>query len=281
MEQFWGMISERIYWMSLIGSMGTLIIITIGVVLVMPAYLDYGIDIITNAGFTIFTILFLTWIVRIRENGAWKIVEDEVLARISRHLGDVLREIHINFLDDTLTFHLSYVFYDAPSILGEVYAGVDRVKLGKMWEALLQKPFDVMHGRINRSVDNFQRQRDFLEHIMAEYSRFMKPKLVQSIMIIENELDGIIRDLQIFIASVQHKSYAEEHMRKQVIVTTENSLTFHFSRVIRMLRVVEQFVMLDTEVVDEDLARIRKISDEAIQKFLREHKKDEEDYPLE
>ena len=44
-------------------------------------------------------------------------------------------------------------------------------------------------------IGEFEREREFLEHIISEYSKFLPPTLMRSIMEIEDGLDEIIRVL--------------------------------------------------------------------------------------
>lgn len=53
---------------------------------------------ITDILFTAFTIVFLTWLLRARENGQWKLVESKVRQRIRKEIMELGGAIHIDFL---------------------------------------------------------------------------------------------------------------------------------------------------------------------------------------
>jgi len=273
------MVSERVYWTSLILSMIIIITITISIVLIFPIYQDYGVDVVVNAGFTIFTIAFLTWMVRVRENSTWKLVEKEVLKRISRHFGEILREIEDNFLSGFEIPRIKEWIDDARSLFGspknkrqmdkdlnrihaypwieeailEHYADVTKIRLGKAWEELLRAPDYTVIERVNSLVDKFQKHRDYLEHVISEYSRFINPKLMNSVMMIENALDRFCTNLQQLILSREYTVVIKRDpvVRVQMIKWLEPHLRLHIYTIIKELKEVEKLVLLDQESLEE------------------------------
>lgn len=74
------MVTERTYWVLLI--VGLVLFIVVDIVWIMPTHWDIGVNLFTDAIFTMFTIVFLTWIFTIREKRELEPVREVALRRL-------------------------------------------------------------------------------------------------------------------------------------------------------------------------------------------------------
>jgi hypothetical protein len=171
----------------------------------MPLARDIAVNLLTDSFFTIFTIVFLTWLIKIREVNQWKLVEKKVLDRVATHLYEIFEDIYLYFLEPAPTmpdqFEEKYAKTEKmdygierekllSSISVEYYASQEQIVLGnESGLDFLQNPDSEAADGISR---DFERERDFLEHVVSEYSKFIPPALMDSIMEIEDGLEGII-----------------------------------------------------------------------------------------
>lgn len=61
---------------------------------ILPLARDVGVNLLTDAIFTIFTIVFLSWMIRIRDHKAWKSIEE----RVTDKLRDCLKNLFENLV---------------------------------------------------------------------------------------------------------------------------------------------------------------------------------------
>jgi hypothetical protein len=200
------MVSERSYWLILIAGLG--LFITVDLFWVFPFLeenlLGFGVDLLVNAFFTIFTIVFLTWGISIREERRWKIVGSKVQERIDYHLHKIFDDLCTYFVEP-----IPQAFDEiskTPSIsadmvnmvkgekthmvlLAEYYAAQESIKLGGFAKAFLEKPDRTVATYL---MENFKRERDFLEHVVSEYPDFLPPDFTFSVMEIEDYLDDVV-----------------------------------------------------------------------------------------
>ena len=216
------MLSERSYWAIIITVL--VILIVVSILWITPVARDVGVNLFTNAIFTIFTIVFLTVIIRSRENSKWKLIEKEVLNRIVRYLTEILYEIEFNFLLGS----------EIPKMGPEFsyrYVNVTAITLGGKWEELFQTPNEDAKKRILALISLLKTDRGYLEHVTSEYSRFLDPKFMHSIMEIQNGLDKLIASLQMLIMDLLY-------MRE----TVEPRLTDSIRTIIRELVEINQLI---------------------------------------
>jgi len=83
--------SGEIYWVILI--VGLVLFIFIDFIWIIPNVRDIGVNLLTDAIFSIFTIVFLSWLFNYRDNLSWKAVKHLVFKRISRQIHGIFTEL--------------------------------------------------------------------------------------------------------------------------------------------------------------------------------------------
>lgn len=227
------MLSEKWYWIILILGLGLFSAATL--FWILPYARDVAVNLLSGSLFTIFTIVFLTWLIRKRENDSWKLVEKRVLYRISTHLYKIFDNIYLYFLQPAprMSKQLEEQFAKAEKmdyglkrerlidvILVEFYASQEQIMLGNETDGMvfLQNP-DLEAATGFKS--DFEKERDFLEHIITEYSKFISPVLMNSIMQIEDGLEGIILVCDRII-SIDLPSMKQDHSDLFANITRDN-----------------------------------------------------------
>lgn len=66
---------------------------------IMPNARDIAVNFLTDAIFTLFTIVFLTWVIRAREVRYWHAVEKKIRQRIAIHLQRLFDYLYEYFLE--------------------------------------------------------------------------------------------------------------------------------------------------------------------------------------
>lgn len=201
------MLSERVYWVILIVCLGVFILADLQ--WIMPNIRDVGVNLLTDALFAIFTIVFLSWIIKSREIRQWKIVENKIRARIAGHLNRIFDEIYLYFLEPAPTFpdYLERQVEQAEkmrtgierekrlnALFIEYYANEKIITLAEESGKEYLKEPDVEATKLY--IRDFGNEIVFLEHIIANYARFLPSDLMRSIMEIEDGLEGIVKALQ-------------------------------------------------------------------------------------
>jgi len=210
------MISEKYYWLILIVGLGIFVIIDL--VWILPLHEDFGISLLTDAIFTIFTIVFLTWVISFREARQWKIVEAKIRERIRYRLFKIFSDISAYFLKpfpqlpdklsrmpkkkDKMNERIKEGAVNVSSLVA-CYASKETVELGETVEAFLEHPDKELAKHL---IEDFRGDNDFLEHIISEYSRFLPPPLRNAIMEIEDCLDEITNVLWVISMSGDHST---------------------------------------------------------------------------
>lgn len=203
------MVSEKTYWIILIVSLGIFASV-VGFVLVPYQIIDFnlGINLVSESFGIVFTIVFLTWIIRSRELRQWKSVEKKVRERIANNLYGIFEDIFLYFLEpapqmpDKLEKKIKQAErmedgMEREKLLSSLfvgyYANEEMITLGEdSGSKYLREPDP---NATNTFREDFRRRKYFLEHIISEYSKFLPPILVRSIMEIEDGLDEIINVL--------------------------------------------------------------------------------------
>jgi hypothetical protein len=200
------MVSERSYWIILIAALG--LFMTVDLFWVRDRLTQdlpgFGLDLWTNALFTVFTIVFLTWGINIREEKRWRIVGSKIQERIEYRLQKILTDIFAYFLEPEpeLIDEVDKKLTETDKVsdrtkkekamalcLAKHYAEQDKLQLGQFVKAFLEKPDRDVATYL---IENFKRESDFLEHIVSEYPNFLPPDLMYSMMEIEDGLDDIV-----------------------------------------------------------------------------------------
>jgi len=233
------MLSERAYWVIL--TLGLSIFIIIDLIWIMPLITDLGMDLLTSAIFTVFTIVFLTWVVNYREERQWKVIGRKIRERIGYRLFKIFSDISAyfleiapNFLDDLeKKVQETGRLYEGierekavASSLVKHYANTETVELGEFMKRFLkQRDKDVARYLI----ENFKRENDFLEHIVCEYSGFLPPYLMDSLMEIEDSLDEIINVLWVLSMSGA-QSMIDKKKNESILQSAIHEITKEINR---------------------------------------------------
>ncbi|MEM2191872.1 MAG: hypothetical protein QW540_10655 [Archaeoglobaceae archaeon] len=148
----------------------------------VPYDKELGVNIFTNAIFTIFTIIFLMSLIEYRENHRWKLVEKKVKARITQVL--------------------SWIYEDFTDLCAQTIAIHDKgmttipTKDYRLTKEMLQQLLD----NAPKYVSLFERRLNYLSDIELRYARFLDAELTLSIMRIQDDLYEIIVKIEKQIA---------------------------------------------------------------------------------
>jgi len=199
------MLSEKSYWFVLIVGLCTFIVIDY--LWIVPIHEGFGVNLLTDAIFMVFTIVFLTWVISFREARKWRIVGSKIRERIEYRLFKIFSDISAYFLEPTPqmlndlekglqgTDRMDEGIEREKAIassLVKYYASKETVELGEFVKAFFEQPNKDVATYL---IESFKRESDFLEHIVSEYSGFLPPDLMNSIMEIEDCLDEVINVL--------------------------------------------------------------------------------------
>lgn len=229
------MLSEKIYWSILIVCLTIFIIVN--VIWILPVIRDLAINLITNSIFAIFTVIFLTWIIKARDTRQWNMVEKHILKRVADHLYKLFDMTYQFFLEPIempeekeLSKKLdgskdSRLFYGGVA----AYCANHGVKLG---ESGIDFIMNTSQDGFEAVDSFFEDKGDFFEHVISEYSRFLPPELMQSILEIEDSIDlirntclGILVDAEVrgYLKQTALDSLAK--MRKKDVETAISTMS--------------------------------------------------------
>lgn len=222
------MVSERSYWIILISSLT--IFMVVDMLWVYPVIMrdlpGFGKDLFTNVLFTVFTIVFLTWGINIREERTWRIVGKKVEERIEYRLQKILGDISAYFLKPVPQLKDEKVRQSkkgnrtadrvgrekaAAVCLAEYYANQESLELGEFVKAFLKKPEKNVATYL---IENFRRESDFLEHIVSEYPDFLPPDFMYAIMEIEDDLNDVV-DVLWIVSMLESSQSKDSEMQLQ------------------------------------------------------------------
>lgn len=176
------MISEKSYWFLLIlGFIVFALLIWFWFIPYGIVEYNLGVNLFTSSIFMVFTVVFLSWLLSLRERIQWDLVKNEVL----EELGGELRSIFIVLR--------SYLEVPKTSFIEEL-AQMDILELSSLGKEVLirstsQKDIWVLNYLLNRTA--------FFNNLETKYSRFIDPPLRLSLMKIQNELEWMKRMLEL------------------------------------------------------------------------------------
>jgi len=182
--------SDGIYWLILI--IGLIVFICIDVIWIIPNVRDIGVNLLTDAIFSIFAIVFLSWLIKYREYLSWKReylswkpVEHYVFTRISKQIFGIFTEL-ANLCKctrgggvpegETLEKFFRRIFSKQ---LEELDEKVELNDIGKKY--LVKETFASL----------LEKREQYLNNIEMKYSKFLPPKLVESLMVIQDNLHSL------------------------------------------------------------------------------------------
>lgn len=175
------MLSEKVYW-------GILIAVFIGIALLIwlwfvpVGFVEYnlGVNLFTSSIFMVFTIVFLSWFVTLRERIQWKAVREEVYLNIKDCISTVFNEI-FDIVEGGI--------HTKASLLGiednkarENAAFSELCRLKELREIKLDPiMFDVTFGG-KGSQEVFSSISRELGDLQVKYSKFLSPHVTFSLM---------------------------------------------------------------------------------------------------
>lgn len=166
------MLSDKTYWLFLLIALGIFLIIDW--FCIMPIAWDIGVNLFTDAIFTIFTMIFLVWALDHREKLQWKSVKNRVLAKLGSLLSEISRAT-LSELWNIIEFRKSFPEID--------------------WEKIDFRPVEAK--RVLENADYFatlyKKYRDELSDIELRYSRYLHPKLANSLIDLQSVLQILER----------------------------------------------------------------------------------------
>jgi hypothetical protein len=203
----------------------------------------------------IMTVIFLSWLIGLRERNKWRSVESMVLDEIGRALEHIFRSItpyYRNGLNDWFLFsrlHLATtkVF---PEHMHKLIKGEIPIETS-MLQLLLEKP--------DLRKQEFFQFGDRLSEIEIKYFRFLKPEIVVSLIKIEKELYYLENIGGLFIAWTYLATMAKEkglvgsEQKAELfpIETVQNLVEGTFREI---LVEIENLTKLGIKIYDEDRA---------------------------
>lgn len=181
--------TEKMYWLLLIA--GLAIFITIDCIFVIPSVRDIGVNFLTDSIFMMFTIIFLSWLINYRANLSWKSVKKYVFKRISTQIFGLFTDLS-NFCKctsvggmaegETMEQFRKNIFFRQ---LEELNAGCKLNSIGRKY--FLTDSLATL----------FDKREQYLNNIETKYSRFLEPKLVESLAIIQDNLHVLNQSIKI------------------------------------------------------------------------------------
>jgi hypothetical protein len=195
------MMSEKSYWTVLI--LGLIAFIFVDCFWIVPAFTDIGINLFTDSVFAIFTIVFLSLILSIREKRQWAPLELDVRKKLSSTLCFLawelvyLLEVH----DEFVSFSSKMEHQSVPSMYDDRWL---RYQLGEVCKRKQVWVSDAGEKMLTSEEFGFKRLRDqlgryekILNEMEAKYSSHLRPTFLHSLMRILENLRKIIRAMDI------------------------------------------------------------------------------------
>jgi len=181
--------SDENYWVILI--VGLVVFICIDFIWIIPNVRDIGVNLLTDAIFSIFTIVFLSWLFNYRDNLSWKAVKHLVFKRINKQIFGIFTEL-ANLCKCTrgggvpegvtLEQFQREIFFKQ---LEELDEKVELNEIGRKY--LVKETFASL----------FEKREEYLNKIEMKYSKFLPPMLVESLMVIQDNLHSLSLNVQI------------------------------------------------------------------------------------
>jgi hypothetical protein len=154
----------------------------------MPAVWDIGVNLFTDAIFSIFTIVFLSWLINYRENLSWKSVKVHVLKQISKHLYSIFN----NFTNLCQCTHGDGVGRDETR--EQFFRRIFFIQLEELNEKVELNPTGQKF--LDKFISFFEKKEQHINLIEMKYSKFLDPKLVESLMVIQDNIQTLILNVR-------------------------------------------------------------------------------------
>lgn len=172
------MISEKLYWIILVLGLG--IFTVVDWIWIIPISWDIGINLFTDSIFMLFTVIFLTWLFKKREQREWVVACKHVHLLIgteTRHLYNVLE-----ILFEPRPRQLGLFYQEFLRNLKEL-SDREELKLSSVGKkAISTKHKAAILKEIRKSLSDIE----------VKYSRFLNPSLLDSLLSIQVHLNFII-----------------------------------------------------------------------------------------
>jgi len=217
------MLSEKTYLIILIlGFTG--ITLFIWLMLIPYGIVEYnlGVNLFTSSIFMVLTIVFLSWLFNLREKQEWKNVEALVNKRIGKY--------HYSLFDILARFIYPQIFRPHPNkekVL-EILKALNGTKKATLAthanQNYFSRPLDPLS---EEQLEILFKLRKYIGNLEIKHSRFIKPKILMSLMEIENCLDIIEEDFNLFKKFPGSGKAVKEEIAKSILMIMKEIYKIH------------------------------------------------------
>jgi len=217
------MISEKSYWFLLI--LGFIVFaLLIWFWLIPYGIVEYslGVNLFTSSIFMVLTVIFLSYLIALREKREWRTVETWVKKMIGRQLYHVFNTL--------ARFIYSEPFSPAPSkdeilkILEDLNEMQKPSLTDYAFNYYLPKPSDRLSFY---ELEALFKLRGYLNELEIKYFRFMEPEICIPLSEIQNELDAIESDFNLLKADEMAEDAIEKPMANSVLKIMKEIYKLH------------------------------------------------------
>ena len=198
-------ISERVYWIILIAVFASFSLL-LGIWLIPQGIIEYslGIGLLTSSVFMVLTIVFLSWLLNVREEREWGKVKNCVYRRIETLADDIAIQISWHIKNGPLIIHNSLDKNNLPKKL---------LNFEPLYEVANSLELDDSEVILGVLFDDFNRQRfsEFevgLNEIIDTYLKLIPAGLTESLMNLQDAVKEIEFHLKLQFVN-------ERNLRKQ------------------------------------------------------------------
>jgi len=137
--------SEKLYWLILIAAFTGFGLLT-WVWLIPDGIVEYnlGVNLLTSSVFMVFTIVFLSWLSRLREELQWKLARDQLHQELGARLFSISRQIFL-LIDQALTGEMPQIAF--VKRLEELCDGSEENLRQTVEMAFMQSERDINHHK--------------------------------------------------------------------------------------------------------------------------------------
>lgn len=192
------MLSKRRLYAYLIA---VLFLFIVGVIIYtsyMPSFFNIGLDLCINAGFTIFTIIFLNYLFDYREDTVWKRVKNQVYKRISKQFFGLFLDLSVFCKRNTVIRHSTAKTEKENEeefnnqFISELEELYKKTKLTDSGRNFLLK----VDSEFMAYISLIKSREQSLSNIELKYSKFLSPELSESLMIVQDKLQSLSMNMR-------------------------------------------------------------------------------------
>ena len=177
------MLSERYYWILLI--VGLIVFVSlVGFLFIPYQIIDYnlGINLISESFGIVFTIIFLTWLLKLREQRRWSSIKKRIIDKLKDQI-DILFMLLQNLCEITQD--------KEDSALAELSSAEEIPLRSDIAKYLSKNGYD-----IQGYIESLEEISETLHNIQIEYSKFLESELLDSLMVVEDGSRNLAHNLR-------------------------------------------------------------------------------------